>query len=85
VRVMSCEIDEPNEVASRLRSMWFAGVAEIADIDLQRRKWLDPTNTLILGDTLLNPQIDPHRPLVVLGHSRSLCGRLPRSLDLGIE
>ena len=45
MRVMSSEIDEPNEVAGRLRSMWFAGVAEIADIDLQRRKWLDPTNT----------------------------------------
>jgi hypothetical protein len=39
------EIDESNEVAGRLRSRWFASVAEIADIDLQRRKWLDPTNT----------------------------------------
>ena len=45
MRTMIGEIDESNEVAGRLRSMWFASVAEIADIDLQRRKWLDPTNT----------------------------------------
>ena len=43
MRTMIGEIDESNEVAGRLRSMWFASVAEIADIDLQRRKWLDPT------------------------------------------
>jgi hypothetical protein len=42
VRVMISEIDEPSEAAG---SMWFASVAEIADIDLQHRKWLDPTNT----------------------------------------
>jgi hypothetical protein len=42
---MISEIDEPDEVAARLRAMWFASVAEIADIDLQRRRWLDPTNT----------------------------------------
>lgn len=38
---MSSEIDEPNDVAGRLRSMWFAGVAEIAGIDLEPRKWLE--------------------------------------------
>jgi hypothetical protein len=45
VRVIISEIDEPNEVAGRLRSMWFASVAEIADIDLQSSNWVDPTNT----------------------------------------
>ena len=30
------EIDEPNEVAGRPRTMWFASIAESAEIDLQR-------------------------------------------------
>jgi hypothetical protein len=44
-----------------------------------------------IGDTLLNPQIDPHRPLVVLAipdcsaARRVAEDRLLRSLDLGIE
>ncbi len=33
------------EVGIRLRANWFRSVREIADIDLQRRMWLDPANS----------------------------------------
>jgi hypothetical protein len=34
-----------NEVGQRHRSWWFHHLRDIGDIDLQRQKWLDPTNT----------------------------------------
>ena len=39
---MNAKVDEP--LADRLRRWWFGSVHEIADLDLQRRTWLDIKN-----------------------------------------
>ena len=35
----------PHDVSDQLRTWWFSRVAELANIDLQRRMWLDEKNT----------------------------------------
>lgn len=34
-----------NETGQALRTLWLGALAEIADLDLQRRTWLNPANT----------------------------------------
>jgi len=41
---MAVDLKSDQSVASQLRSSWFGSVAEIADLDLQRRTWLDKAN-----------------------------------------
>jgi hypothetical protein len=41
---MAAELKAVADIASQLRTSWFGSVAEIADIDLQRRTWLDKAN-----------------------------------------
>jgi hypothetical protein len=41
---MAAESKVAADVASQLRTSWFGLVAEIADLDLQRRTWLDKAN-----------------------------------------
>lgn len=41
---MAVDLKADQSIADQLRSWWFCLVAEIADIDLQRRTWLDRAN-----------------------------------------
>jgi hypothetical protein len=41
---MAVDLKPDQGIASQLRTNWFGSVVEIADLDLQRRKWLDTTN-----------------------------------------
>lgn len=41
---MSVDLKADQSITDQLRSWWFCLVAEIADIDLQRRTWLDRAN-----------------------------------------
>src|SRR5690242_9515175 len=41
---MTIDVTTDRSVAGQLRSGWFCLVSEIADLGLQRRMWLDPTN-----------------------------------------
>jgi hypothetical protein len=43
---MGVETGTPDEaLGAYLRCVWFSSIAEISDLDLQRRRWLDMTNT----------------------------------------
>ena len=41
---MAVDLKTAQNVADQLRTSWFSSVSEIADLDLQRRTWLDMTN-----------------------------------------
>jgi hypothetical protein len=42
--MMAVDFKAEQSTASQLRTSWFGSVAEIADLDLQRRTWLDKAN-----------------------------------------
>jgi hypothetical protein len=41
---MAVDLKAEQSITSQLRTSWFSSVAEIADLDLQRRTWLDKAN-----------------------------------------
>jgi hypothetical protein len=41
---MAVDLKTAQNVVNQLRTSWFGSVSEIADIDLQRRTWMDMTN-----------------------------------------
>ena len=41
---MAAEVSVDRRIVDQLRTGWFGSVSEIADIELQRRTWLDPAN-----------------------------------------
>ncbi|HEX3881784.1 MAG TPA: hypothetical protein VHW66_03935 [Stellaceae bacterium] len=43
---MAVDLKTKRSQAGQLRESWLCAVADIADIDLQRRTWLDPTSLI---------------------------------------
>ena len=61
----------PEAAARRLRKWWFCRVHELADIELQRRTWLDPAN------------LNPHWSYIEFVESYPASDQLQEALNRG--